>query len=400
MRPVPCRAAASRGLCDADRTAAANLRPANPELARKGSSGRLARGGRVIKRAVVVGALSVGLAVLAGCGAHSPSSQTTSSAQTGTAPGSTTAAQPPMRPTRPPVIVASGIPYASNLAFDPHGGLWVASASFGPASPGGMWYVPSGGRPRRVATGLTAPTALTWVGNRLYVADSETSGTGRISVLQGFTGNAFTSRRTLIDGLPLGSHFIGSIVPGSGGRLFVGTGALEDHTGQPAQVLSFSPSGGAPVAEATGLRSAFGLAFWGQRLLVTDNGPDQVRQSPDQLFAFTPGERVANFGFPKCYGQGASACAGFPAPLVTFPSHSSPEGIGVKGDVAFVADQGSSVAQSPAPSEIVRVDLGTGRTSVFWRAPRQHDLVGIAIGPHGDLYATLLVSGQVVRLGL
>ena len=355
----------------------------------------------MIKRAVVLGTVSVGLAVLAGCGGHSRSSQTaTSSAQTGTAPGSTTAAEPPMRPSRPPGIVASGIPFASNLAFDAHGGLWVASASFGPASPGGLWYVPSGGRPRRVATGLSAPTALTWVGNRLYVADSKTPGTGRVSVLQGFTGNAFTSRRTLLDGLPLGSHFIGSIAPGPSGRLFVGNGALADHTGQPAQVLSFSPSGVGPVTEATGLRSAFGLAFWGQRLLVTDNGPDQVRQSPDQLFAFTPGGRVANFGFPECYGQGGSACAGFPAPLVTFPSHSSPEGLAVKGDVAFVADQGSSVAQTPAASEIVRVDLDTGRTSVFWRAPRQHDLVAIAIGPDGDLYATLLVSGQVVRLGL
>ena len=137
--------------------------------------------------------------------------------------------------------------------------------------------MPSGGRPRRVATGLTAPTALTWVGNRLYVADTETPGSGRITVLEGFTGNGFTSRRVLLDGLPLGSHFIGSIVPGPGGRLFVGLGALEDHSGPPAQVLSFSPSGGAPVAEATGLRTAFGLAFWGQRLLVTDNGPDQVR---------------------------------------------------------------------------------------------------------------------------
>ena len=50
--------------------------------------------------------------------------------------------------------------------------------------------------------------------------------------------------------------------------------------------------------------------------------------------------------------------------------------------------------------KVVRVDLGTGRATVFWRAPRQHDLVGVAIGPDGDLYATLLVSGQVVRLGL
>ncbi len=356
---------------------------------------------RPAQHAATVGVVVAGLAGLAGCGGHSaPSQTTTNSTQTGTAASSTTASEPPMRATRPPVVVASGIQLASNLAFDAHGGLWVTSASFGPASPGGIWYVPSGGRPRRVAAGLTSPSALAWVGNRLYVADSKTPGTGRITVLQGFTGSAFTSRRTLLDGLSLGTHFIGSIVPSPGGRLLVGTGALEDHTGPPAQVLSFSPSGGTPVVEATGLRSAFGLAFWGQRLLVTDNGPDQVRQSPDQLFAFTPGGRVVDFGFPKCYGQGGSACTGFPAPLAVFPSHASPEGIAVKGDVAFVADNGSSVAQTPAASEIVRVDLRSGRKTVFWRAPHNHDLVGVAIGPDGDLYATLLVSGQVVRFDL
>ena len=118
------------------------------------------------------------------------------------------------------------------------------------------------------------------------------------------------------------------------------------------------------------------------------------------MVAFEPGGAVVNFGFPKCYGQGGHACAGFKAPLVTFPSHSSPEGIVVKGDVAYVADYGSSVVRSPAPSEIVRVDLRTGRHSVFWRAPHQNDLVGLAIGPDGDLYATLLATGEVVRFDL
>lgn len=338
---------------------------------------------------------------LAGCGGGGTRSQSvTRSTQTGTATSSGTTVQPPARATGAPVVVASGIPYASNLGFDAHGGLWVVSPTVGPGASGGIWYVPTGGHPRRVATGLGSPSALAWVGNRLYVADTKTPGTGRITVLQGFTGTGFTDRRTLLDGLPLGTHFIGSIVPGPGGRLFIGLGALADHSGPPARVLSFSPSGGRPVVEATGLRTAFGLAFWGRNLLVTDNGPDHAGPVPDQLFAFVPGGPVVNFGFPKCYGQGGSACAGFPAPLVTFPAHSSPEGIAVKGDVAFVADTGTSIVPSPAASEIVRVDLRTKRRTVFWRAPHEVDLVGVAIGPDGDLYATLLVSGQVMRFGL
>ena len=164
--------------------------------------------------------------------------------------------------------------------------------------------------------------------------------------------------------------------------------------------MSVAPGRGSTVREATGLRTASGLAFWGGRLLVTDNGADHVSPSPDQLFAFAPGGSVVNFGFPRCYGQGGPACAAFPKPLTIFPAHSTPEGIAVKGDVAYIADNGTSILPSPAPSEIVRVDLRTGRRSVFWRAPHQQDLVAVAIGPDGKLYATLLTSGKVVRLGL
>ncbi len=356
---------------------------------------------RHLRRAAAVGAVIVGLAGLVGCGGHSAKSQTsTGTVQTGAASGSTAAAVPPTRATEAPAVVASGIPYAANLGFDAHGGLWVVSAAVGPGAPGKLWYVPQGGHPRSVATGLAAPSALTWIGNRLYVADTSAPGSGRITVFQDFSGSGFGRRQVLLSGLPIGSHFIGSIVPGPGGRLFVGLGAQGDHSGPAGDVVSFSPSGGRAVVEATGLRTAFGLAFWGRMLLVTDNGADQVSPSPDQLFAFEPGGTVVNFGFPKCYGQGGPACAGFPAPLATFPSHSSPEGIAVKGDLAFVADDGTSIVPSPAPSAIVRVDLRTGQHTIFWRAPHEVDLVGIAIGPDGDLYATLLVSGEVVRFGL
>ncbi len=350
---------------------------------------------RQLKRAARVGTVAAGVA-LAGCGGSGAQSQTASTpAQTGTPTGT------PTHAAVAPAVVASGVPYAANLAFDAHGGLWVISAALGPGAPGGVWYVPPGGRPQQVTTGLAAPTALAWVGNSLLVANvTAPPGNGQVTALDDFNGHGFGSRRVLLHGLPIGTHAIGSIVQGPDGRLYTGYGALADHTGPPGRVLSFTLSGSAPVLEATGLRTAFGLAFWGRSLLVTVNGPDQAVSSPDRLFAFEPGGSVVNFGFPGCYGQGGAACAGYPAPLSTFPSHASPEGIAVKGDVAYVADNGSSVVHSPAASEIVRVDLQTGQQTVFWRSPAPHDLVGVAIGPDGDLYATLLVSGQVVRFAL
>lgn len=52
---------------------------------------------------------------------------------------------------------------------------------------------------------------------------------------------------------------------------------------------------------------------------MTDNGRDDLGPSrpPDELEAFVPGEPVADFGFPACYGQGGGACAGTRAPFAT-----------------------------------------------------------------------------------
>jgi len=334
-----------------------------------------------VRRMAAAAAIVVGIA-LAGCGGNSASQTASQPARTGR-----------------PVVVASGIPSAANLGFDTHGGLWVISITGGASSSNGVWYVPPGEHPRHVLSGLVA-TALAWLGNRLLVAEITGPSEGQVTAYEDFTGAGFSRHHVLLANLPTGTHTIGSIVQGPDGRLFTGYGSLEDHSGPSGRVLSFTLSGGAPVPEATGLRTAFGLAFWGRRLLVTVNGPDELGSlsTPDGLQAFEPGGSVVNFGFPKCFGQGGPACAGVRAPLATFPAHSSPEGVAVKGDFAFVANFGSSFGHGG--NDIVRVDLRTGRQSVFWSSPVTNQLVGLAIGPDGNLYATLLTSGEVVRFDL
>jgi glucose/arabinose dehydrogenase len=296
-------------------------------------------------------------------------------------------------------VVAAGIPFPENIAVDPHGGVWVTSATLNQKPSEGVWYVAPGSRARHV--GLSGATALAWLGNRLYEADNTGSGKGRVSLLEGFSGSGFAHRHVLLTDLPVGSRVIGSIVRGPDGRLFIGLASLGDQSGAPGRVLAFAPTGGASRTEATGLRTDFGLAFWGQHLLVTVNGPDLAGKSPDELQSFVPAGKVVDFGFPKCYGQGGAACAGFPSPLVTLPSHTTPEGVAVKGDVAYIAAYGSSVPQAPAGTQILRVDLRTGRVSTFWHSPVDHDLIGgLAIGPDGNLYVPLAVSGKVVRFNL
>ena len=349
---------------------------------------------------VAVVAVVAGVAGVAGCGGHGSKSQTTSrSTETST---SNTSATPAFRASGPPVVVASGIPYAANLAIDARGGLWVASDAGGPNPADGVWYVPPGGRPRHVAAGMDATVGLAWVGERLYVSHISGPTTGAVTVFDGFSGRRFKTSRAVLDNLRIGRNAVGSLALGPNGRLFVGLGAPEDHSGPPGRVLSFAPSGGSPLLEATGLRNPFGLAFDGGRLLVTDSGRDDLGpfRPRDELNAFEPAGPTANFGFPGCYGQGGAACAGTRPPIAAFPAHSSPDGVAVKGHVAFVAESGSSFVQNPTGSDIVRIDLRTGRQDVFWRSPVKHDPIGVAIGPDGNLYVTLYASSKIVRFKL
>jgi glucose/arabinose dehydrogenase len=331
-------------------------------------------------------------AFLAACG--SSSHDNTSSAGT----TATTSTRPPAAHGTPSPVAQ--IPFAANVAFDPRGRLWVGSGAGGKTD--GVWLAPKGGRPREVIQGLPLPFGLAWEGDRFYVGHAVSRTEGAVTVYEGFDGQRFARHHDVVRGLPIGHHSVGTIQPGPGGKLFVGVGAPNTDSGPPGHVLSFSPDGGTPVTEATGLLSAFGLAFDGSRLLVTDSGRDDLGRSrpPDELNSFDPSGPVVDFGFPGCYNQGGSPCAGITRPFVTFAPHSGVAGVGVKDGFAFVAQNGSSFSKNPRGNDVVRIDLKSGDQSVFWRSPVQHDPSGLVVGPDGDLYVTLYSSGKVVRFTL
>jgi glucose/arabinose dehydrogenase len=367
---------------------------ANDEIDSSGSCSGGARPWRRLLRCVLL--LAAVAAGSAGCGGGSSSHSAT--VTTGTkSPNAALGGEP--RPT--PTVVAE-IPFAANLTFDRHGGLWVGSGAGGAATTDGVWYVPAGGQPRQVIKGLHLPFGLAWEGERLYVGHAVTPSRGSVTVFEGFDGRRFTRHHDVLQDLPIGEHSVGTIAPGPQGRLFVGVGAPHDHTGPPGHILSLAPDGSGVVLEATGLRSAFGLAFQGPRLLVTDNGPD-VRgrtRSSDELDAFDVQGPPVNFGFPRCYNQGGSACAGTRAPFVIFAPHAAPAGVAVTDSVAYVSENGSASSRNPTGNAVVRVDLRKGEQNVFWRSPVEHDPSGAVIGPDGNLYVALYVSGRVVRFRL
>jgi glucose/arabinose dehydrogenase len=277
--------------------------------------------------------------------------------------------------------------------------MWVSSGAGGPRASDGVWYVPRHRRPRHVASGLTTALGLRWAGGRLYVGHITTPSNGRVTSLSGFDGQRFRRRAVALDGLAVGRHTVDSIVRGPDRRLYVGVGSEQDNRGRAGRVLSFRPGGRVARVEATGLRNPYGLAFAGRRLLVTDNGRDDLGPTgpPEELNVFDPSGAVADFGFPRCYDQGGPSCAGTRRPIARFPAHASSDGLAVDGRSAYIAENGSTIRPKPTGNDVRRVDLATGRSSILWRSPIEHDPLGLAIGPGGDLYVTLFVSGRVIR---
>ena len=315
--------------------------------------------------------------------------------------------------------VARGVGQPSNIAFDPAGGIWTTSAQYGVSRSDGVWYVRRrGAKPRHIVRGLNTALGLAWYGGELYVSyvvpygTSAGSYTGQVTAYSGFDGRRFRKRRTVLRGIPTGLHRLNSIVPGPGGRLYMGVGSAgDDYAGSRygGTVVSFRPGGKGLRIEARGLRNPYGLAFApdGRTLLVSDNGRDDLGNGrpPEELNQFSVEGPAPHFGFPRCWGSGGGRCGGTRPPLANLEAHSAVGGVASArrfdrfGPSAFVAENGSTIASPRTGSVVRRVPLKGKRSDDvrFARGFREHDPLGVALGPGGALYVTLHQSGRIIR---
>jgi glucose/arabinose dehydrogenase len=315
--------------------------------------------------------------------------------------------------------VARGVGNPTNIAFDPRGRIWTTSARYGVAPSDGVWFVRRrGARPRHVVRGLNAALGLAWFRGELYVShvvpygDDASRYTGVVTAYSRFDGRRFRRRRTVVSGIPTGLHRVNSIAPGPGGRLYMGVGSVGDsYAGSRygGTVVSFRPGGRGLRIEARGFRNPYGLAFApdGATLLVSDNGRDDLGNGrpPEELNRFLVRGGAPHFGFPRCWGTGGGSCGGTRAPLANLAPHSAVGGVaaarrfGRFGPSAFVAENGSTIATPRTGSVVRRVPLGGRRSDdvAFARGFREHDPLGVALGPGGSLYVTLHQSGRIVR---
>jgi glucose/arabinose dehydrogenase len=313
------------------------------------------------------------LLAVAGCGSSGSTPTTTTAAAGGLASiGAGLQGPPGVRAT----VYATGLRQLSAFAFDAQGRLWVTTSGAATHGTDGVYLVAArGARPVKVVSGLRGPLGLLWRAGTLDV-----SSLGRVDAFSGLHGTRFAARRRILAGpVPGGEN--NNIVLAPDGRILMGISASCDHctpkSKWSASIVSFRPDGGGLLRYASGIRAAFGLAFYPgtSDLFASMN-------QRDDLGARTPGDWLGlvrkgqDWGFPGCYGQGGAICAGVPAPVAVLGKHAA------AGGVAIVTRRqlGGRFAPSALVAEwqlgrVLRVPLT--RTGSGYRGPAVPFLTGV-----------------------
>jgi glucose/arabinose dehydrogenase len=297
-------------------------------------------------------------------------------------------------------VVATGLPNVASLAIDAAGRIWAGTAAFDDAGTDAIYVIAVGSIPVKVVGGLHTVLGLVWIGDDLYVAAKES-----VTAWTGFDGTTFASHRTVV-AFAAGVGEVNGIALGPDGRLVVGISAPCNAcvTTDPdsAAVVSFLPDGSDVRVVASGIRAPVGLAFRSDTgdLLVTMNQRDDLGDA-------TPGDWLAvvqrgqDWGFPDCYGQLATACAGGPTAVAVLDTHAAASGVAIVSD-ALGATGTSAIVAEWARGMVVRVALsGSGLATTGTATPF---LVGLAnpVPVLADRAGGVLVgdwaTGTVVRI--
>ena len=233
-----------------------------------------------------------------------------------------------------------------------------------------VYAVPaSGGRARRVASGVSVANGVACAGRRLFVASSD--GVAAFDIGQ---GGELSGRREIRRGLPnSGVHNRRYIAVGPDSRLYVSLGwpcNICSPRGLQGTIVSMNQDGSDLRRVAWGVRNSVGFDWRGGTMFFTDNGADRMGDDipPDELNELQSG---GFYGFP--YFGGRIRLKGFektqpPAqqipPVYEFQAHVAVLGIHFfrkLGGDALVAEHGSWNRTVPVGRQVVRVRFQGGR---------------------------------------
>lgn len=311
------------------------------------------------------------------------------------------------------------------------------------------------GQPEVLLDGLNQPHGLTFVGDSLYIAESD-----RVEVYV-YRDGAATGRRTIAAGLPDArspdlrgaySHALKSVAVGPDGAVYFSIGSTgniseEDRSATPprATIMRVPAGGGEMQPFATGVRNGTGLAIapdgavWtavNNRDNVADPSTGAVDPAyvddhpPESVARLTPGREL---GWPYCNPDGGPAdlelirdvqtnpdgramdCAALPRVEQSLGAHSAPLGLSFTDgrlpapytSGALIGVHGSWNRQHPQEPEVSFFPwragtLGNQQTLVGgFQAPdgsRWGRPVAAVTGPDGAVYITDDYADAVYRL--
>jgi glucose/arabinose dehydrogenase len=299
-------------------------------------------------------------------------------------------------------VIATGLKHVSALATDADGRVWAATAAARDKGKDAVYVVTeSSATPTKVVTDVHTPLGLVWVGDTLYVSE-----TNAVLALSGFDGTTFASRTTVVT-FPDGTGEVNGITAGPDGRLYVGISAPCDActptAASSASIVSFRLDGTDLQTYASDIRAPIGLAFFPgtDDLFVTMNQRDDLGKK-------TPGDWLAivragdSWGFPACYGQDGGKCADVPRPVATLDRHAAVSG------VAIVTGQlGSSIGTGAAVAEwvtgkvrwvrLTATDDGYSGTTAAFLSGFENP-VPVLLDDHGALLVGDWTSGKLYRI--
>ncbi len=204
-----------------------------------------------------------------------------------------------------------------------------------------------------------------------------------------FDGQRLTDERTILGGIPKGFiHNGGRIAFGPDGYLYIATGEIgqpdlaQDRSSLAGKILRVTPAGN-PVPSnpdprspvwSWGHRNIQGLAWDSQdQLWATEFGQERF----DELNLIEPGK---NYGWPQC--EGACDIRGMVNPEAVWSptSTSSPSGLAIVDDVAWVAGlRGEALFE-------VALDGRRARDPFAWFSGEYGRLRDVVAGPDGTLW--------------
>ncbi len=305
----------------------------------------------------------------------------------------TTAASAAKDPSRPQAaghrrvtVVARGVPTPTEFAVFA-GRLFVAG--YGDernTKVAGGVYILAGGKAIKVPGSPHHVYGLAAAKNTLYLSTNRA-----LLAWSGWNGTRFQKTRRVGTKAPYGNFRAPAVGPD--GLIYVGADTTLPPPGPnySASLVAVDPATGSITGIASGMRQPWVPLFVPGRALplVSDLNQDNLgpHRPRDYLLAI---KRGANYGFPTCPAA-PRTCVIYSQPLVEFPAHASPMGLGYLNGKVYVALYGG-LGKGPV---VVSMPPSGGKATPFlWGLPAPVIALGTA---NGNLYAGVQ-SGVIYRV--